>query len=244
MSKQKQIINMFDEISPTYDRLNRVLSFGADRAWRRNGCLAAFRAFLGGREQRDHKARLLVDVATGTGDLIFFWRAAAKKARVEIKRVIGVDPAKKMLEIAEKKIGKDAEFIVSEAVKIPLEDNSVDLISISYGIRNVVEIDKAIKEFYRLLDCGGILLILEFMSREKLTIFDRFARLYMKRVLPAIGKLISKDDLAYKYLPESIEKFLTKEELETKLQNAGFEIVQIKDETFKISTRFIARKPM
>jgi demethylmenaquinone methyltransferase/2-methoxy-6-polyprenyl-1,4-benzoquinol methylase len=235
MDKQQAIIQMFDDISPTYDRLNRILSFGVDRRWRKNGCLAALQTFEG-------DAATLIDVATGTGDLIAFWRKAAAKLGKNIAQAIGVDPSQNMLDIAAKK-PLNARFIKAEATAIALEDCSADLLSISYGIRNVVEIDRAIAEFYRLLKPNGALLILEFMSREKKTLFDRLAAFYLGRVLPAIGRFISKDPRAYTYLPESIASFLSADELARKLTNAGFEIAQIKDETFGISTRFIARKP-
>ncbi|MDR0664254.1 MAG: bifunctional demethylmenaquinone methyltransferase/2-methoxy-6-polyprenyl-1,4-benzoquinol methylase UbiE [Helicobacteraceae bacterium] len=236
MDRQQAIIQMFDDISPTYDRLNRILSFGVDRRWRANGCLAALKTF-------DGDKATLIDVATGTGDLILFWRKAATKLRKTIERAIGVDPSQNMLDIAATK-PLNALFIKSEAAAIPLEDCAADLLSVSYGIRNVVEIDKAIAEFYRLLKPNGVLLILEFMNRKQKTIFDRLASFYLGRVLPAIGKFISKDPRAYSYLPESIESFLTAEELADKLKNAGFTIEQIKDETFGISARFIARKPL
>ncbi|GHS87589.1 ubiquinone/menaquinone biosynthesis C-methyltransferase UbiE [Campylobacterota bacterium] len=235
MDKQQRIIRMFDDISPTYDRLNRVLSFGIDRKWRKNGCEAALRAM-------GKNPSLLIDVATGTGDLIIYWRKAAEKLDMQIGQTIGVDPSQNMLQAASQKV-QNAQFIQSEAAHIPLSDMCADAISISYGIRNVVEIDKAITEFYRLLNPNGILLILEFMSREKKTFVDRAARFYLKNILPLIGKLISKNQKAYKYLPESIEMFFTNEEMVEKLKNAGFEIVEVHDETFKISTRFIAKKP-
>ncbi|MDR2638358.1 MAG: bifunctional demethylmenaquinone methyltransferase/2-methoxy-6-polyprenyl-1,4-benzoquinol methylase UbiE [Helicobacteraceae bacterium] len=234
MDKQQSIIRMFDEISPTYDKLNRVLSFGVDRRWRRRGCESALKIFGG-------KSAILIDAATGTGDLIAFWRKAAAKLGVTIDLAYGVDPSQNMLSVAATK-PLNATLIKSEATAIPLPDGEADLLSISYGIRNVVEIDKALAEFYRLLKPNGVLLILEFMRVERKSLSGRFVSFYLKRVLPAIGRLISKDPRAYTYLPESIDDFLSAEELCEKLKSAGFEIAQVWDETFKISTRFIARK--
>jgi demethylmenaquinone methyltransferase/2-methoxy-6-polyprenyl-1,4-benzoquinol methylase len=235
MDKQREIIQTFDDISTTYDRLNRILSFGIDRRWRKKACQSALKIL-----NRDRAA--LLDVATGTGDLILFWRKAAAKLNVAFDETIGVDPSQNMLNIAAKKI-QNARWVKSEAAAIPLEDNIADLLGISYGIRNVVEIDRAIAEFYRLLKPNGVLLMLEFMRREKNGFFDRLGSFYLQKILPAIGRLISKDARAYTYLPESIDAFCTADELSQKLKNAGFEIVEIKNETFKISTRFIARKP-
>ncbi|MDR1452337.1 MAG: bifunctional demethylmenaquinone methyltransferase/2-methoxy-6-polyprenyl-1,4-benzoquinol methylase UbiE [Helicobacteraceae bacterium] len=236
MDKQQSIIKMFDDISPTYDRLNRVLSFGVDRGWRKRGCESALSLFSGDRAT-------LIDVATGTGDLILFWRKAAVKLRKTIDRVIGVDPSQNMLNIAATK-RLNATLINCEASAVPLPDNAADLLSISYGIRNVIEIDKALAEFYRLLKPNGVLLILEFMSRKRQTPLDRIASFYLRRVLPTLGGLISKDPRAYAYLSESIGAFLSAKELGEKLTSIGFEIAQIKEETFGINTRFVARKPL
>ena len=234
MGKQQEIIEMFNTISPTYDRLNRILSLGIDRNWRKNGCEKVLKDFATSPD-------LIVDVATGTGDLLLFWQNASKKLGVKIERFIGVDPAVGMLEFAKKKV-PFASFFVGEATKIPLEDSSADIVSISYGIRNVVALDDALKEFYRVLKPNGVLMILEFMSHEKKSIMDKMMMIYMKKILPAIGKFISKDKRAYTYLPESIEAFLSSETMKNKLENAGFKVHQIHDETFKISTRFIAVK--
>lgn len=235
MEKQQRIIQMFNDISPTYDRLNRILSFGVDRRWRRNGCLAALKA-------HGRPVRHLVDVATGTGDLILFWREAGKASGITIERASGVDPAIGMLTLARRKV-KNADFHEAEATALPMEDASADMVSISYGIRNVVDVDGALREFHRVLEPGGHVLILEFMSHPEATVMDRMSRLYMNKVLPRVGAMISKDNQAYTYLPESIQAFFSKEQLVDKLTAAGFEIVQVKDDTFGISTRFIARKP-
>jgi demethylmenaquinone methyltransferase/2-methoxy-6-polyprenyl-1,4-benzoquinol methylase len=235
MDKQSGIIQMFNDISPTYDRLNRILSFGVDRRWRKSGCEKALRIY-------GKPVAHLVDVATGTGDLILFWRRAAGKLGLSIEQETGIDPAVGMLDIARKKI-PGAHFLEGQAASLPLKADSADIVSISYGIRNVVDLDRAMAEFYRVLKPGGLLMVLEFMSHKKKGWMERLSLLYMKRLLPAIGRLISKDPRAYTYLPESIEAFLSSEEMVKKLTEAGFELAQIHDESFKISTRFIARKP-
>lgn len=234
MDKQKEIIEMFNTISPTYDRLNRILSLGIDRSWRKNGCERVLRSY---KKAPD----LVVDVATGTGDLLIFWQNATIKLGTTIGKFIGVDPSVGMLEIARKKV-PFASFHEGEATAIPLEDSSADVVSISYGIRNVVDLDGALREFHRVLKPDGVLMILEFMSHEKKSIFDKFVMFYMKKVLPTIGKFISKDKRAYTYLPESIEAFLSSEIMKLKLEEAGFKVREIHNETFKISTRFIAVK--
>lgn len=235
MDRQQRIIQMFNDISPTYDRLNRILSFGIDQRWRRNGCQAALQA-------HGRSVRHLVDVATGTGDLILSWREAGRATGTDIHQATGVDPARGMLELARRKV-KNADFIEAPATDLPLEDGAADMLSISYGIRNVLDVDGALREFHRVLEPGGHLLILEFMSPARPGPMDRLGRFYMSRVLPKVGAFISRDPEAYSYLPESIQGFLTSQALVEKLEAAGFAIVQVKDDTFGISTRFIAQRP-
>lgn len=234
MKNQQEIIEMFNVISPTYDRLNRILSFGIDRSWRKNGCERVLTKYV-------KDVDLLVDVATGTGDLLLFWQGASEVTGTKIGKYIGVDPAVKMLEFARQKV-PFATFFEGQANAIPLEDNSADIISISYGIRNVVDLDGALREFHRVLKPNGVLMILEFMSHSHKSFVDRLMMFYMKKILPAIGRLISKDKRAYTYLPESIEAFLTSQIMLLKLENAGFKVSEMYDETFKISTRFVAIK--
>ena len=128
--KQEKIVTMFDDIASTYDLANRVLSFGIDIQWRKKGCDKAF-------EILDKKELTQVtDVATGTGDLLIYWREQARKNGVKIQKYVGIDPSVGMLEVARGKVDF-AEFIEGKAQKLPIADESTDVISISYGIRNV-----------------------------------------------------------------------------------------------------------
>jgi len=233
--KQEKIVTMFDDIASTYDLANRVLSFGIDIQWRKKGCDKAF-------EILDKKLLTqITDVATGTGDLLIYWKEQAKKNGVEIEKYVGVDPSVGMLDVARKKVDF-AEFIEGKAQKLPLADESTDVISISYGIRNVVDRVEALQEFYRALKSNGIVMILEFTKQDRSGVVDKIVDFGMKKVLPRVGGLISKNYEAYKYLPDSIEEFLTTDMLAKELEEAGFEMKYIKSFSMGISTLLIAQK--
>ncbi len=233
--KQAKIVEMFDNIADTYDLANRVLSMGIDIQWRKKGCDKAFEIL--------NKKQLtqVTDVATGTGDLLIYWREQAKKNGVHIEKYVGVDPSVGMLEVARKKVDF-AEFIEGKAQELPVEDASSDVISISYGIRNVVDRVEALQEFHRALKPGGIVVILEFTKQERKGVLDKVVDFGMKQVLPRIGGLISKNYEAYKYLPDSIEEFLTTDMLSRELEEAGFEMKYTKSFSMGISTLLVAQK--
>lgn len=233
--KQEKIVTMFDDIASTYDLANRVLSFGIDIQWRKKGCDKAF-------EILDKKELTQVtDVATGTGDLLIYWREQARKNGVKIQKYVGIDPSVGMLEVARGKVDF-AEFIEGKAQKLPIADESTDVISISYGIRNVVDRAEALQEFNRALKPNGIVMILEFTKQDRSGVVDKIVDFGMKKVLPRVGGLISKNYEAYKYLPDSIEEFLTTEMLAKELEEAGFEMKYIKSFSMGISTLLVAQK--
>ena len=235
-AKQEKIVTMFDDIASTYDLTNRVLSMGIDIKWRRTACEKAYEIL------NNKELEQITDVACGTGDLLLFWKEYADKKGVDVQNYVGVDPSVGMLEVARKKIDF-AEFKEGKAQELPVEDASTELISISYGIRNVVDRVEALQEFYRALKPKGIVVILEFTKQEREGIFDKVVDFGMKKVLPRVGGLISKNYEAYKYLPDSIEGFLTTEMLEKELVEAGFEMKYTKSFTMGISTLLIAQKP-
>jgi demethylmenaquinone methyltransferase/2-methoxy-6-polyprenyl-1,4-benzoquinol methylase len=233
--KQEKIVHMFDDIASTYDIANRVLSMGIDIQWRKKGCDKAF-------EILDIKElEQITDVATGTGDLLIYWREQAKKNGVHIHKYVGIDPSVGMLEVAKKKVDF-AKFIEGKAQALPIEDESTNVISISYGIRNVVDRVEALKEFYRALKPNGIVVILEFTKQERSGVLDKMVDFGMKKVLPKVGGFISKNYEAYQYLPESIEEFLTTEMLASELEEVGFEMKYTKSFSMGISTLLVAQK--
>ena len=233
--KQDKIVGMFDDIASTYDKANRVLSMGIDIQWRKKGCDKAF-------EILDKKELgQVTDVATGTGDLLIYWKEQAVKNNVTIDKYVGIDPSVGMLDVARGKVDF-AEFIEGKAQALPIADESSDVISISYGIRNVVDRIEALQEFNRVLKPNGLVVILEFTKQERSGIIDKVVDFGMKNILPRVGGFISKNYEAYKYLPESIEEFLTTEMLSKELEEAGFDMKYTKSFSMGISTLLVAQK--
>ena len=235
MHKQEKIVSMFDDIANTYDITNRVLSMGVDKSWRNKACNLAFKYY-----NKDNISNI-VDVACGTGDMINYWEKTSLNKNISIKEIIGIDPSFGMLEVAKKKL-PHINFIQSGATDLTLQSNSVDILSISYGIRNVVQRQKAFDEFARVLKPNGLLIILEFTKNKKETPLDYITDFYMNKILPILGGLISKNKEAYNYLPNSIDEFLTTDSLKKELQEADLNPIYVKGFSMNISTLFIARK--
>lgn len=234
MQKQEKIIQMFNDIAPTYDITNRILSFGVDVSWRKIACQKVL-SFINKNDIN------ILDVACGTGDMLKIWEEKAKEFNKNIINIQGVDPSLKMLEVAKTKFN-NINFIQALADNLPIESDNIDILSISYGVRNVIERKKALKEFYRVLHKNGILLVLEFTKRENNNFIYKLRDFYLKNILPIIGGIISKNKQAYEYLPNSIDDFLSKEEFVEELKQTGFEILECKSFSLGISSMFIARK--
>jgi len=233
-NKQQKIVQMFDDIAPTYDKANRVLSMGVDIQWRKKACDETFARYK-------KPIDLIVDVACGTGDMMGYWQKRADKKNLKVKKILGVDPSVGMTNVGKEKF-PNFQFVISEATHLPLEDESADILSISYGIRNVVQREEAFKEFARVLKRGGYIVILEFTKDDKKGSLYAVKDFYMNRVLPKIGGFISKNKEAYEYLPNSIEGFLTSDMLQNELDNAGFTTEFLKSFSMDISTLLIAKK--
>ena len=233
--KQEKIVSMFDDIAPTYDTANRVMSMGVDKSWRRKACDLAYK--YSGKEGLDR----IVDVACGTGDMMEFWRSRAELSGVAIGEIVGVDPSVGMVDVAREKYST-FNYHISKATEIPLEDESSDILSITYGIRNVVERKEALDEFNRVLKKEGLVVILEFMKNENHSFLGKVMNFYTNKILPKVGGFISKNLEAYEYLPNSIEDFSTVENMQNELEAAGFEMLYTKSFSMDISTLLIARK--
>jgi len=236
LNQQEKIVSMFDNIARTYDVANRILSFGVDKSWRKEACDKTLTYY--GKPQID----MILDVACGTGDMCEWWERRAQAKAIDVNEIYGIDPSAGMLDVAKKK-GLNAKFIQAEAKDLPVNDNSADILSISYGLRNVVDREEALQEFFRVLKPGGMLTILEFTKPRKQTLASRIRDFYMKKVLPFIGGLLSKNFEAYHYLPNSIDRFLTTEKLVEELEKTGFKVYEAKGYSMDISTLFIAAKP-
>ena len=235
MGKQEKIVSMFNDIAGTYDVANRVLSMGIDKSWRNKACNLAFDFY----EKKEIPK--IVDVACGTGDMIGYWKKVADSNAIKIENIIGIDPSVGMMDVARVKL-PEVEFIEAGAASMPLEDESTDIISISYGIRNVVQRQEAFDEFARVLKKDGLVVISEFTKNEKTSPIDYITDFYMNKILPVLGGLISKNKEAYTYLPNSIDEFLTTKNLCKELKQAGLETIYTKAFSMNISTLIIARK--
>ncbi|MDQ1244102.1 MAG: Ubiquinone/menaquinone biosynthesis C-methyltransferase UbiE [Campylobacterota bacterium] len=235
MEKQEKIVSMFDNIAPTYDTANRVMSMGVDKSWRRKACDLAYEFYA--KESIDK----IVDVACGTGDMMDFWKKRSISNGIAVGEIIGVDPSKGMVGVAREKYPK-FNYHISTATNIPLLDATADILSITYGIRNVVERQEALREFNRVLKSGGLVVILEFMKNDNPSLLGKIRDFYMNKILPKIGGFISNNLEAYEYLPNSIEDFFTVENMKRELEAAAFEVVYTKSFSMDISTLLIARK--
>jgi demethylmenaquinone methyltransferase/2-methoxy-6-polyprenyl-1,4-benzoquinol methylase len=169
------------------------------------------------------------------------WDNIGKQNGIEINDIIGIDPSVGMMEVGKTKI-PNRTFIEAGAEKLPLEDESVDFISISYGIRNVVQREEGLKEFARVLKKGGLAVILEFTRNDKNNFTSNLTKFYMNNIMPTIGGLVSGSKEAYTYLPESIEAFITSDQMVEELKAVGLEPIFVKGYSLDMSTTFIARK--
>ena len=209
-AKAKAIQQMFSEIAPRYDLLNRVLSAGVDRSWR----VAAVQAAL-----EKHPKRVL-DLATGTGDIALLLKKVSPQTEV-----VGGDFAAPMLELARQKAqkaGVEIPFVQADALNLPFPDNSFDAVTISFGFRYFTDYEKSLRELHRVLTKGGRLCILEFPPPPKGGIGVLY-RFYFTRILPLIGGLVSGSRSAYQYLPESVERFPNPTTLAQMMTKAGFQ---------------------
>lgn len=223
--KQEKVRRMFASIAHAYDRNNRLHSFGRDQAWRKKTVKAA----------KITPTDAVLDVACGTGDLsLLFAQAGAK-------RVVGLDYTAEMLDIArEKKAHERIEYVQGDAQALPFEGDTFDALSIAFGLRNVGDPNTALREFKRVLKPGGRLLILEFSEPGFAPI--RWGNdFYTKVVMPKTAALVAKDRSgAYAYLPKSVEKFFSREELATAVTGAGFAQISQAPMTFGVCTLTLA----
>ena len=190
------IATMFDRISPKYDALNHLLSFNIDKIWRRKTAKTVSKFY----------PKTILDLATGTADLAIQLAKHNPQAHI-----IGTDVSEKMLEIGKDKIAKQGlanqiEIRVGNATALSFEDNSFDVVTVAFGVRNFENMEQSLSEVHRVLKPNGLVFILEFSMPEKFPIKQAY-RLYFKHILPKIGKWVSKDARAYSYLPESVERF-------------------------------------
>ncbi len=225
---RSSIRNMFDEVAPTYDFLNHLLSLGIDNYWRAAASSRARKLLANVREPK------ILDVATGTGDL------AASMAKVEGAKVTGFDLSPEMLVIARKKYPAIT-FIEGYAEKLPFSDSSFHAVSAGFGVRNFENLEQGMREFLRVLKPGGHALIIEPMIPRN-PLMKSLYLVYFKKVLPKIASMFSKSTFAYDYLPNSVEQFPQAEAFTAILKKAGFSKVAFHPMTFETSILYVATK--
>ncbi len=230
-TKKEQVAMMFDNISARYDFLNRLLSVGIDVYWR-NKTLSYLKA---------DQPQVLLDVATGTGDLAL---AAFKKLKP--KQIIGIDISEGMLNIGKTKVKKAGleNYItleVADAEQLPFADNTFDAVVVAFGVRNFEHLDKGLTDIKRVLKKEGKLVVLEF-SKPKNFPVKQFYSFYFRYVLPKIGKLVSKDSSAYTYLPQSVNAFPEGEEFLSVMDHLGYKNTLQDRLTFGIASVYVGQK--
>ncbi|MDB2622156.1 bifunctional demethylmenaquinone methyltransferase/2-methoxy-6-polyprenyl-1,4-benzoquinol methylase UbiE [Flavobacteriales bacterium] len=229
-SKKEQVAEMFDNIAGKYDFLNHFLSLGIDIYWRKQLVKHLIK----------QEPKTILDVATGTGDL------AIAMLKTNPKKIVGVDISNGMLEVGRKKMKeKSLDHIISlqqaDSEDLPYDDESFDAVCVSFGARNFENLEKGLSEMRRVLRKGGKLYILEF-SQPTAFPFKQIYQFYFKAILPLIGKMVSKDNSAYSYLPESVSAFPFGKQLNNIIERCGYTNAKNIPLTLGISSIYIAEK--
>lgn len=228
--KKEQVAQMFDTISNEYDGLNRVITFGIDIKWRNNVVKIV---------KKSNPLNVL-DIATGTGDL------AISLSKTNATKIVGLDISEGMLavgrnKIAKQNLSKKIDMVFGDSENIPFSDNYFDAITVAFGVRNFENLEKGLQEIYRVLKPSGVFVVLETSVPTK-TPFKQGYNLYSKRILPLIGKIFSKDKLAYKYLSDSAATFPHGKAFNNILEKIGFIDVENKPQTFGVASIYVAKK--
>lgn len=230
LGKKAQVTQMFDTISKDYDGLNRVISFGIDIKWRKR-VVQLLKA---------KKPESILDIATGTGDL------AIAMTKTGATKIVGLDISPGMLEVgkhkvADKKLDETISMVVGDSENLDFEDNSFDAVTVAFGVRNFENLEIGLKEIHRVLKPEGSLVILE-TSVPTRTPFKQGYFFYTKYILPAIGKIFSKDRSAYRYLSESASVFPYGQAFNNILSKTGFIGIENKPQTFGVASIYVATK--
>ena len=228
-SKKSQVEDMFDNIAPKYDLLNHVLSMKIDVLWRNT--LVKWLA--------KDQPKTILDVATGTGDLAITVQKGTNA------QVVGLDLSQQMLNVGIEKIKKNnlsdkISMQKGDAENLPFQDNSFDGVTVAFGVRNFENLNKGLAELRRVVKDNKSVYILEFSKVEGF--LGPFYMFYFKNILPAIGRLVSKDNRAYSYLPDSVNAFPFGEKMQNILLETGFTKVEYKKLSLGIATIYKATK--
>jgi demethylmenaquinone methyltransferase / 2-methoxy-6-polyprenyl-1,4-benzoquinol methylase len=230
--KRNQVESMFDTIADQYDFLNHFMSFQQDKRWRKKAILSL----------KPDAPKVMLDIATGTGDF-----ALEAYKRLKPDHIIGADLSEGMMKVAEEKVRKAGleaylSFEVQDCTALTFKDNTFDAVTIAFGVRNFENIAKGISEMYRVLKPGGRMVIIELSRPEKFPMKQLF-NIYSSVVLPLAGKLFSKDNLAYEYLPASIKVVPQSTEMVRIMKEQGFAQAAFTPYTFGVCTNYSGLKP-
>ncbi len=235
---EKKVKEIFSSISGKYDLANTLLSFGIEKYWRKR-----FNSHIKGTERR------ILDACCGTGMSTFSVLNKILEKDLQQTEIFGIDFSKEMLEIAKKKLLKlggskhipKISFSEADAANTSFDNNYFDLITVAFGLRNIIERDKAIEEFYRIATPGGRLLIMEFNLPQK-GIFSKLYRFYLNRILINMGKIITGKRDAYRHLAESIKEFPNPEIIVDKLKITGWKSITAQSMTMGTCIIYYAEK--
>ena len=231
LSKGEQVEQMFDSIAPAYDFMNRAMTLGIDKIWRKKAVKMVART----------APKQILDVATGTGDLAIALAAAMPEARIT-----GADLSEGMIAVGRKKIEKEGlsgriTLEVADCLALPFADDTFDALTVAYGVRNFADIPAGLREMQRVIRPGGMVCIVE-LSAPVNPVVMPFYRLYTRGIIPLVGRLISKDTRAYSYLPESIAAVPQREKMLELMEAAGFTSTAFRPLTFGVCTIYTGVK--
>ncbi len=229
-SKKEQVAQMFNNISRRYDLLNHLLSLGIDIFWRKQAIKLL----------KPYQPKQILDVATGTADF------AIEALALNPDKVIGVDISDGMLDQGREKLTRRhlddrIELRLGDSERLQFEDNIFDAVIVAFGVRNFENLQDGLEDMFRVLKPGGRLVVLEFSKPTGFPMRQLY-NFYFKNILPLIGKVISKDQSAYTYLPESVQKFPDGQAFLQVLQRVGYTETRCKALTFGISSIYIGKK--
>lgn len=230
-NKTTQIERMFDDIAGNYDTLNHTLSVGIDKYWRKKGIHAL----------KSSAPQIILDVATGTGDL-----AIEINRLLHPQEIIGIDISREMIRLAEEKVKKNElsaiiRFQKEDSQQLTFSDNSFDAATVAFGVRNFENLEEGLREILRVLKPTGKLMILELTTPTYFPMKQLY-KFYSQIIIPAVGRIISRNKVAYNYLPASIAAFPQGEKMQEILQKSGYINTSFKRLTFGICTMYIGEK--
>jgi demethylmenaquinone methyltransferase / 2-methoxy-6-polyprenyl-1,4-benzoquinol methylase len=229
--KKEQVAQMFNNIAHRYDFLNHFLSLGIDKLWRKKAI-----NYL-----KSEKPQLILDIATGTGDL-----AITAEKMLKPEKIIGIDISEGMLAFGREKLLKmglenKIELKSGDSENIPFSDTFFDAATVAFGVRNFENLEKGLQEIYRVLKPNASFVVLEFSKPRKFPVKQLY-NFYFNSILPGIGKMVSKDARAYSYLPESVKAFPDGDDFIDYMQKAGFKNCKSETLMFGIASIYFGKK--